>query len=211
MAGWKSTTRSVFNGWQRARDHGGCTLPDVWLFYCAQGTKTSHTYACGCHVFFWQTLSMVEMKKAAICTCTAPMDDIISRGCNSTDILTSFYYKIYQYFLQHKIYQVWHPRTILQKDKYARLIYTLETITTILVHRPARPVPLVQPVRPWLWGGKDGILTYRDAALWSIDFSILNLCTCITVNSQTTMLAAFADICRQRSKNNWRCYERASW
>lgn len=52
MAGWKSTTRSVFNGWQRARDHGGCTLSDVWLFYCAQGTKTSHTYACGCHVFF---------------------------------------------------------------------------------------------------------------------------------------------------------------
>lgn len=147
-----------------------CLMYDFFIVHKVQ--KTS--YICGCHVFVWQTLSMLEMKKAAMCTCTAPMDDIINRGCNSTDILTSFYYKIYQYFLQHKIYQVWHPRTISQKDNYARLIHTLEIITTILIHRPARPVPLVQPVRPWLWGGKDdiaGVLTYRDAALWSIDSS----------------------------------------
>lgn len=212
MAGWKSTTRSVFNGWQRARDHGGCTLPDVWLFYCAQGTKTSHTYACGCHVFFLANSIYGRNEKGR------NLYMYSSYGWHHQQRLQQHRYSykfllqdLPIFFLQHKIYQVWHPRTILQKDKYARLIYTLETITTILVHRPARPVPLVQPVRPWLWGGKDGILTYRDAALWSIDSSILNLCTCITVNSQTTMLAAFADICRQRSKNYWRCYERASW
>jgi len=71
MAGWKSTTRSVFNGWQRARDHSGCTLPDIRLFYCAQGTKDFPHMWMPC--FVWQTLSMVEMKKAAICTYTAPI------------------------------------------------------------------------------------------------------------------------------------------